>query len=511
MSESRTKHAMRNFFSSVGSTIINTILSFLSRTVFIYVLGNVYLGLNSLFTNIIGMLSLAEMGIGIAISFSLYKPLAEKNYKEVQGIINFYRTAYRIVAIVVGIIGIAIIPFISSMTKGTASIDHIYFIYVIFLFNTVSSYLITYKTTLLNADQKTYLITNINIVIKSISIVVQIIVLLIFKNYILYLMVDCVIQLIGKLYLNYFINKKYPYIKEKNNIQLPTSKKMQLLTKVKALLFHQVGSVAINQTDSIITSIFISVETVGLVSNYNLLISTINTFVTTFFSSATAGLGNIIATETVDNQRRVYKNYDFLSFWIFGWTSICLFFLLSPFIKIWIGDKNLIGFFTVTLLCLNYYLTGRRVPLGNIKAAAGIYEQDRYIPIIQALVNIVVSIYCAKRMGLVGIYIGTFVSSLIPNINRPIVVYKYIFHESSRSYFIDYFKQLLLIIVNVIFINFIIMVIKIQNVYLNFIFISVLCLFLPNIIFVLVYQKNESFKYVINLVKSVFFKLKENE
>ena len=509
MKNSRTVYAAKNFIYSTAGNLCNSILSFISRTVFIYVLGTVYLGINGLLTNVLGMLSLAELGVGAAISFSLYKPLAENDIHKIQAIINFYRTAYRIIAGIVAIVGIIIAPFLKYMIHDANGISNIQIYYFVFLFNTVSSYLITYKSTLLSADQRNYLITNINTVVKMITTIIQIIVLLLFKNFMLYLIIGAVIQLSGNIYLNYFTDKQFPYIKGKNSEKLSKNDKKVIFTKIKALIFHKIGEVSIYQTDNIITSAFININTVGLVSNFTMIINIVNNFIMSFFNSATAGLGNLIATEGDEKKILISKRYDFLGFVFFGWSSIFLYFLLGPFISIWIGKDKLIDTTTITLLCINYYLTGIRVPLTNVKTAAGVYEQDQWVPLVQSLLNIIISIIGAKYMGLKGIYIGTLLSSLIPSFVRPYIVYKHVFHVSCKKYFLRYFTRIIEIIVCIGVIKLILIFVNINNIFFQFAFIIAVCIMIPCLLLVLIFRNTDEFQYIKSIVTSLIVSVKK--
>lgn len=510
--KSRTVLAAKNFIWGTVGNVINSLLSFLSRTVFIYTLGTVYLGVNGLFSNILGMLSFAELGFGSAISFSLYKPLAERNVIKLQAIINFYRTAYRVIATVVAVAGIVLIPFLKYIVKGAEGIDNIEFIYCLFLFNTVTSYLITYKSTLLSADQYSYLITNINTIVKVITMLVQIVLLIIFKNFIIYLLANTIIQLFGKTYINHFTDKRYPYIKGKNNSKLTSEEKRNIFAKVKALIFHKVGEISIYQTDNILTSIFINVSVVGLVSNFTMIINLVNTFIMSFFNGAIAGLGNIVATEVPKRRLEIFKNYDFIAFWFFGWSTICLYFLLSPFITVWIGNDKLIDGLTIALLCANYYMTGSRVSVSNLRDASGAYEYDKWIAIIQALVNVIVSIVGVKLWGLPGIYIGTIVSSLLPNIIRPIVVYKYVFETSCKEYFIRYAIRVCILGAIIAIIKFIIIFINFNNGIINLCFIAIVCMIVPNVIIAIIFRKQNEFSYIKSKVNDlVVSKIRRNK
>ena len=492
---SRTTFAAKNAMWGMTGNIANALLAFISRTVFINVLGTQYLGVNGLFTNILGMLSLAELGVGSAISFSLYKPLAEKNTRQIQAIINFYRTAYRIIAIIVAVVGLCLIPFLHHIVRGVPEVQNIYVIYLIFLFNSVTSYLITYKTTLLSADQRNYLITNINTGVKTITAVLQIVYLLVFGNYIGYLLIDATVQLLSKFYLNHFTDKRYPYIRGRNDAHLSREAKSTIFRKIRALMLHKVGEVSVYQTDNIITSAFISTAVVGLVSNFTLIINTVNTFVLSIFNSMTASFGNLIATETTEKQMCTTKRYDFMCFVFFGWTAIALYVLLDPFIIMWIGHDRLIGNLTVMLLCINYYLTGMRVGLTNVKMAAGIFEQDKWIALCQAVGNLTFSIILVRPMGLAGVYMGTLISSMIPNISRPYIVYKYLFKRSCVPYFIEYMRRFVELVLVAAIIKGIDYVLPSMSIYLRFAILLTLCIVLPTLLLVLVYRNSDEFQY----------------
>ena len=507
MGKSRTTYAIMNFSSSTVSNIANLVLTFVSRTIFIRILGETYLGVNGLFTNLLGLLSLAELGVGSAISFSLYKPIAEKDIAKVQAIINFYRTAYRVIAAVVVAVGLLIMPLLKHIVKGAEGVQNIYLIYCIYLTNTVSSYLISYKSTILAADQRNYLLTNINTIVKVITTAAQITILLLFRNYLLYLLTEAIFLFVSKIYINHFVNVKYPYLKGKNSEKLSQQEIKVIFTKIKALLFHKVGEVTINQTDNIITSAFINVTTVGLVSNFVMITKAVDTFVMAFFSSAVAGLGNLIATENNDTRYRIAKNYDYLGFLFYGWSAIVLYFCLMPFVSIWLGERFLIDQATVALLCINYYMTGARVPLGNIRSAAGIYEPDKWVPLAQSLTNIVVSVIGAQYMGVKGVYIGTMVSSLFPTIVRPIIVYKHVFDRSSGSYFRTYIWRVVFLLCNVAVIELILRWLSVSNPFGQLITAFGISAVIPAVSMLLFTAKTEEFAYVKGLTKSAISSL----
>lgn len=510
---SRLENTSKNFFFTVVSTLLSSILGFASRTIFIRELGITYLGANGLFTNILSMLSLTELGIGSAIAFSLYKPLAQHDIETIKSLMNFYKRAYRVIAFTITVLGLVLIPFLPYLIKDPGEMKHITFIYMVFLYNTVISYLFSYKTTLLSADQKSYLMTNVNMIISVVTTIIQIVVLKLFKNYFIYLITGAIIGTVQWIFVNKYIFNRYPYLKDKDVAPLAIEQKNTITKNVKAMMFHKVGELCINQTDNIIISSFISVAAVGIYNNYYMLINIINKFALSFFNAATASLGNLIATETYEKRYQVFKRYNFLGFWIFGWTAICLYVLLNPFVELWLGKEFLVDDFTLTLVILNYYLVGMRVTIGNVKMAAGLYSQDQWAPIIQSVINLIVSIIAAKHLGLSGVFLGTVISSLsVPCWYRPIVVYKYAFHKPVIEYFSSYVLYFLIVLINLLLVlavnNYIVDKVC-NNIYMSFFMKMCVCAILPNIVIVILFFRTEEFKYIVTIVSSILLRRRD--
>lgn len=505
--QSRLKNTGKNFAFSTLSTFLTSVLGFISRTVFIKTIGVTYLGANSLFTNVLSLLSLTELGIGSAIAFSLYKPLAENDIDTIKSLMQFYKKAYRYIAVIIAILGCCLMPFLDNIIKDPGDMEHIPFIYGVFLYNTVVSYLFSYKITLLSADQKSYLMTNVNMIIQMVTLGIQLTVLLVFKNYFLYLSVGAIINTVQWYFINKYIYRRYPYLKDNDVKPLKVAEKNRISTNVKAMMFHKVGELCINQTDNIIISSFISIVSVGLYNNYYMIIGIINRFASSFFNAATASLGNLIATESYEKRYEVFKKYNFLGFWIYGWTGICLYVLLNPFIEIWLGKEFLIDDLTLALVMINYYLVGMRVTVGNIKMAAGLYKQDQWAPIIQSIINLIVSIIGAIHIGLAGVFLGTVVSSIsIPCWYRPVIVYRYAFNKDPKEYFRDYFKYIGIVFTNTLFVLLINrwFINKLNlNIYASFVLKGIVCGLLPNIVIVTIFHKSEEFQYLLELSKKV--------
>lgn len=501
MEQSRTKNSIFNVGTGFLNIIVKTILTFITRTIFIKVLGETYLGLNGLLTNILSMLSIAELGIGTTISFSLYKPLANKDNKKINALMTFYKKAYRIIGIVILISGVILIPFLKFILEENININHIYLIYTLYLLTTVSTYFISYKEVLIIADQKNYKLTKINFIFDVLLNGLQIIELLIFKNFVLYLVVQLVIEFLRRTVINFFISKEYPQTDFCSKEKISKSDKQLLSKNVRAMFLHKIGDYSINGTDNIIMTKFIGLNAVGIYSNYLTIITILNTFINIIYSSIISSLGNLIAKENEEKRLKVFNIMDFFGFCIYGYCSVCLFVLLNPFIKVWAGEHYLFSIEIVAIIVLNFYMTGMRVPLGTIKSAAGVYTEDRYIPLLQALTNIVVSIILAKYIGVLGVLLGTLVSSLIPAIDRPYIVYKYVFNKKVTEYYTKYLKNIIIVVFTTIVIYFVTSNLNIKNLYIQLIVICIIATIIYVIIIIVFYRKTVEYVYIKDQIK----------
>lgn len=506
--KSRVLYTGKNVFWGYVSSLVTILLSFICRTAFIKTIGVGFLGINGLFTSVLGVLSLTELGIGMAMNYSLYKPVAENDIEKIKSLMDVYKTAYRIVAFVVAGIGLVILPFLNVLVKGAEGIEHVRLYYLIFLFNTVSTYFVSYKYSLVNADQKNYIISNISAVFSVLMNFFQIFMLVAFKSYILYLVLQATIQLIQKVYTAIFIDKHYPYLKDKNIKPLEKGEKNKIIGNVKALMLHKIGEISVNQTDNIIISAFINVTAVGLVSNYTLITNTVNQFVNIIFNGTIGSLGNLFASDDKEKQYRVFRTMDFADFWIFSFSSVALFSLVQPFISLMWGSQYRLPFAFLCLFILNNYMVGQRISVGNIKVAGGIFKQDKYLALIQSVVNLGVSVLMAIKLGLVGVYIGTIVSGLIPSVLRPFIVYKNLFDKRAIEYYISYLFRLCLTAIMCFGGYLCVSAIMVDLSWLRF-FIAVAVIgIVPNLILLLFYFKSEEFKYLSSVALSLLKRLR---
>ena len=503
----RASYTIKNAIVAMIMNLITILVGFVAQKIFIQVLGTEYLGINGLFSNMISMLSIVELGLGSAIIYNLYKPIYENDKSKIQSLMLFYKSSYRKIAIIVAIIGLAIIPFLGSIV-GTVSIkESIVLIYLLFLMDTVASYLLTYKRSILYADQKTYITNIVHIGYIIVMNIFQIIILYITKNYILYLLIKIIFRILENLVITIIANKKYPYITEKDIKEIDKNTRKGIYTKVKGLLVHKIGGIVVLGTDNIIISKFLGVTTVGLYSNYNLIIQALTNLFTQVFNSITASVGNLLVEKNASKSYKIYKNMIFANSWMYTFASTGLLCVIEPFIKVWIGEQFLLPRTVLIVLVINFYMQGMRKTSTAFKEAAGIYYEDRYVPILESVINIVASVILVNILGLEGVFLGTIISTFILFFySFPKFVYKPLFERTYYEYLIDYIPYVIITIISIVCTNLLISNIIIENVFIQIIINGIFVCIIPNLIYLLTFIKSEELKYYFNLIKGFWIK-----
>lgn len=499
----RVQSAARNIiFGQVGN-FMTQILNFVLRTIFISHLGDTLNGVNGLYTSILSVLSMAELGIGTALNYSLYRPVAQGNIEKVKSYMLLYKNAYRIIGIVVALIGLMVAPFLRYLVKQPQGVPvrDLTLYYFIFLFNTVSTYFVAYKYSLVNAEQKNYIQTNILTITKMITVLLQIIVILTTGNYYIYLLTAAAVELLQKIFVSRYLDRRYPYLREKQVEKLSKEEMGEIVAKTKALVFHKVGDVARLQTDSMIISGFINVTLSGFVDNYNLVLNSVANVVNIIFNSVLSSFGNLFATESRQKQYQIFKVYRFAACWIYGFTAIGFSMLLTPLIELWLGEEKTLAFSVVMCILIDYYLKGDRIVLSNFKTAAGVFEQDKYLALIQGAVNLVISVVLVRRIGLVGVYIGTIISGLIANVTKPVIIYRVILDQPVKGYFLDSAKYMAALAALFAFLTWIkSMVMPVVGIGSFAAMFTIICVVF-NGVFFLLFGRTQEFEYLAGIVK----------
>lgn len=504
----RTRKSIKNAIFALLSNILIIFVGIVSQAIFLKMLGSEFLGLNSLFTNIISMLCIAELGIGNAIVFYLYKPLHENNVTLINSLMCFYKRAYRIVALVVFVIGLILMPFLHLFIGSTNLSVNIYIIFSLFLLDACVSYLLSYKRSILYADQKNFVINIVHLICVLLMNVIQILILVLYKNFIFYLIIKIIFRLLENLVISTYVDKNYSYLTNKDVSKLDSSILDDIKKKVRALFVHQIGAFCVNGTDNLIISKFLGLVYVGLYSNYFLIINSISSLFSQTFSAVTSSVGNLLVSENIKKSLSVFKRMNFINLWFSTFTMVCIYVLMNDFICLWIGDEYLLSKSILFVLCCNYFLQTMKRSVTIFKDAAGIFYEDRFVPFLESGVNLVFSILCIKFTGLIGVFIGTLLSVCVLHFySYPKYVYNGLFGENKFDYCKLTIKNIF-ISLTVLFISSLVISLFncVNSLIFRFAFKIVTVIFLPNIIMLILFFRTNIFKECINYIKIVLDK-----
>ncbi len=440
--KSRTENSILNINFSIISQLIKIIFSFLSRTVFIYVLGKEILGINGVYASILSYLALSELGIGTAVTFTLYKPIAEKNIEKIKSIVQFYRRVYKIIGFVILGTGLLILPFLQIIVSDYHLTTDLYFAYVIYVVNIASSYLLfSYRQVLLVASQKKHKIEKTNIICYFITNCVQIVLLLFYHNYILYLAIQFLTQNAQQYWVYKIVEKEYPYIKASKCKSLSVDDKKSIGNSVFSIALFKMGAVMLNSTDNIIISAFIGVSIVGIYSNYHLLISTVTGFIGLIFTSLTASVGNLNVSAESEKRERIFDKIFLASSVLYGAGGMMLFQMLNPFITLWLGEEFIFSDLTVFVFVMDFILAGYMIPIDTFKDACGVFKVGRYRPLLTIIINVFMSIVLAKIMGITGIVLATSISRLLTTFwIDSMYTYELVFNKKAFRYYFTFIR-----------------------------------------------------------------------
>ena len=506
MKSERKKSSFKNMITAVSSNVLTIIVGLVAQAVFIKILGSEYLGLNGLFSNVISMLGIVELGMGSAIIYNMYKPIAEEDHEKIKSLMQFYKKSYRIITLIISIIGIMIIPFIKyivdieSVTVGI----NVYLVYILFLLETICSYILSYKRSMLYADQKEYITNIIHMGYTILVNTMQLTFLYFTHDYYLYLIIKVMMRLVENIVISSYVNRRYSYLLDNNVTKLDSKTEKDIFQKIKALFFHKIGTFIVLGTDNIIISKYLGLVTVGLYSNYYMIINAVQTVINHIIQATRASVGNLLVTESKTKQFDIFNKIRFVNFWISCFSSICIFVIMDSFITIWIGYKFVLPTKVLLVLVINFFIVSSRSTYGAFKEAAGIFYEDRFVPIIESLLNIVLSIIFVKKFGLIGVFMGTIASGLVLwCYSYPKYVYNKLFGRKISDYIKETIYYFIIFILIAGFTYSLAILISFDNVYLQFISNVLIALIVPNVIMLLLFSKDENFKYFINMLKGL--------
>ena len=511
MEMSRTNNTIKNVRAGIVVQTINRLMVFIVRTIFIKTLNTQYVGVNGLFTNVLTILSFAELGIGAAIIYSMYKPVAEHDHKKIKSLMKLYQKSYNIIGITVFVVGLLVIPFMGIIIKDAPDIkENLNFIYVLFLLNTSVSYFFTYKKSIIFAHQKQRVIDKIDSVFYLMKSIIEILILCITRNFIAYLVTDILATIGENIAIAIKADKMYPYLKDSDVEPLSKKESKGIFDNVKSLVVYKFGGVVMNGTDNILISSMINVETVGLCSNYTMIIVAIKNIVTYALNGATASVGNLNAVGEPEQKEKVFYQITFINYIVYSFCAIAFMALLNPFIKIWLGDKYLLGLSVSVALAVSFWFEGLRNPGYTYRTTLGLFQKGRITPYVGAITNIVLSIVFCKLWGVVGIFIATSVAQLVSySWIDPYLIHKYEFKTPVSKYFKKFIMYVIVFAVStsstLVISNFIHI-----NRWLDLILNAIVVCIVPNVINIIVFRKTDEFSELSNkIAKPMINKIKK--
>ena len=445
--DSRKKNILRSSLFGAVSYILTMALGLGYRVFFLRILTVEYLGINGLFSNILSLLGLAELGIADAIIYRLYEPLSTEDTHRVGELMTFFRKTYCLIAAVIFSLGCAVCPFLKGLIRDSGEIPgdtNIYVVYLLLLIQTSSTYLFAYKLSLLNADQKKYQTTAISAINTLVRYTCQILVLQITKSYTVTLASGIIVTITVNWLAGKWVEKKYPHVFNVRS-DLSTNEKKDIRKDTAAALLHKIGGTIVTSTDNILLSKFIGLAITGIYSNYALIISGVSGMIGSVLGSLAPSLGN--AHVTLDNaaRYRIFRRAFFLNLWIAGLCGCCLYNLINDFIVLWLNKNLFLDPLTVFFLCLLFYLESVRSVNISYTMSCGLFTKDRIRPVIESALNIMISIVGLKTIGTAGIFLGTILSNLCTVFWRePYLLYKYAFQQKLRNYWWIYFLNMIM-------------------------------------------------------------------
>lgn len=439
---SRTKKSIVNVILALSDQAVTAIVQFICRTVFIRTLGKTYLGFSGLFSDILTMLSLADLGISTAIIYSMYKPVAVGDNKKTAALLNFYKKVYSIIGIVITCIGLCLTPFLKYVISDIPNLPEIPLIYILYLLNTSCSYFFVYKKSILITYQENRIVSIIDIVVVTGQNVAQIIALLLTHNFIIYLVIQVVFTILNNFCVSLFVDKHYTFLRKYKNEKIDDKEKNTIWTNVKAMFTSKLSSTIVTSTDNLLISTFVSTTLLGLYSNYTMFVNVIRLITQKIFEGLTGSVGNLVALESSNKIYDVFQKIWFVNFWIVSFCTVTLYVLVNPFIELWVGKDYLLGKDVVFIVCLNLYMRLIRNTFITFEDTFGLFVELRIKCVAEAIINFVVSLIFVEplKMGIYGVLLGTFVSNITTSYwYEPYLLFAKKFGIGMGQYFKQFF------------------------------------------------------------------------
>lgn len=440
----RTRYMLQNLFVNIGGQLLITCLTLLSRILFLRYLDVAYLGVNGLFSDVLTMLSLIELGIGTALLVSMYRPAAEGNQPQLIRLMNLYRRLYRLVALIVLLVGLALLPFLHLILQDSGDIPHLSLIYLLYLVSTAASYLFSWQNSIYLAHQRGYVRMFWQHLCEIMRILVQMLILVRTQNFFLYLMAQLLIPFFPHLVIAFRLRRDYPYLQDTHS--LPSrAEQRSLLKSIGSMSLHRLSGAVVRTTNSLILSSFIGLETFGLYSNYRMILDCLSTLVNRFFGAFTSGVGHLNATESPSHVYRVYRELELLLFFVFAYLGGGLAGMLTPLVRLLFGESYCLSVGTLAMIVLEFYVSGMRRMNLLFREVCGLFNRDRLKALVEPLLNLLFSLLLVGRFGVGGVLGGAMLSMALACLwVEPYILMRYGIREAWQDRLRQYFRTFLL-------------------------------------------------------------------
>ncbi len=503
MSNTRTSNSIKNSGAAFFGRIATMLMEFVLRTVLIKRLGIEYGGVSTLFTDTLQILSLMELGLGSAIIYALYKPLADGNNRKINALMHFYKTAYNIIAAGVFLLGLLCVPFMNYIVKDVPDIkEDIRLIFVLYVAASASSYLVIYKETLIRASQRSRIAVMIEMIVQLVFMGIEALVLLIFKNYYAYLVLRIVTFLVRNVLISLVVRKLFPEVDFRSADRLTKDERQDLVKDIGAMSLYKISGAVLNSTDSIVVSAFIGTGVVGVLGQYRMFSNFLTNISNKIWNSVLPSVGNLAAVDSPDRQYAVYQRISFGNYLFSAFCAVAMFLLMNPLVSVWLGEEYTISTVAAAIIAFNLYLILIIYPFQTFRDANGLFVQGKYRPLIMSIINVLLSLALVRPFGMEGVLIATPISRLATQIwFDPCIVYKYVFKRSPKSYFIELAQHMLLMLVCAVGIGVLLHLFHFTNGFLELIVGAVLCVILIPAVYLLIFWRNPQCKQLLTYAR----------
>ena len=513
MKRSRTEFATLNTSIALAIQPFSVIIGFINRTIFVSILGVTYLGLSSYLTSIVSILSLAELGIGEAMSYALYSPLVREEHGKINAFMILFKKLYRIIGVSIFVFGGILSLFLPNLIKDYTINNELYWIFFLFIFNSGSSYFFSYKRTLLYVDQRNYVMNLINFGLNTLRVFLQIAILIFTQNFIFYLLIETILNIIGNVIMSYIVDRLYNYLYNEEITPINQEEKEKFIRNIKGNTLGSIGAKIVFQTDSILMAKFINLAAIGIYGNYTYVLGFVAMLVNTVMGSITSSIGNLIHSEdtTLEAKISFLKKYQFIAFSLIYFASIGYLLFVHPFIIIWLGENLSFNQWTEIVIVINFFLTAYRQPNLVLISVHGLsYEQNKKV-IAEILLNIFLSLYflIVLDLGVAGILLGTIGSTLLTcTWYEPYSVFKYGLKTSSKNYFRTMIQHFILAGLSILLFSLLDYYFLIQLDFIYSLVIKIILYLIVLVIYILIFRNHEGGRQIILMIQKVL-KLKK--